>query len=281
MELASQESECSICGGNCDEILRYFVRKQNLAILIRCQDCEFSFVVGPSWLADSFSETLQPLDIGAVDRCSVVLDFVQTVARITGWRSRSRFIDWGGGYGLMTRMARDRGMNFANFDPYVRPLFSAPANLDNLCSTDVIVASEVFLHIENPLHILAELLSFSPVVIITAVVPPDRISAEWWYLMPDTGQHVSFYPLHSLKKMAELTDAKLLSDGRFFHIFSRSELPFRTKVVVRSRTLTFAISYLLRGLFLAARSVNRSSSLTQFDREVIQSGGLLDDWQNV
>lgn len=278
MESANQGHDCVICAGKCVEILRYLVLKQNQAILVRCQNCEFTYVVEPGWLAGSFTETLQPLDVGTVDRCSVVLDFVQAVARITGWSSPTRFLDWGGGYGLMTRMARDRGMNFANFDPYVQSLFSAPANLDRLRPVEVIVASEVFLHIENPLHALSELLSFSPVVIITAAVPPDQISLEWWYLMPDTGQHVSFYPLPSLKKLAELTETKLLSDGRFFHIFSRSELPLRTRALVRSRSLTFTISYLFRGLHLAARSMNRSKSLTQFDQELIQSGGLLDGW---
>lgn len=205
---------------------------------------------------------------------------MQTVARVSSWRADSRFIDWGGGYGLMTRMARDRGINMANFDPFVQPLFSAPANLDRLCPVEVIVASEVFLHIENPLDALGQLLSFSPVVIITAVVPPDRVSPDWWYLMPDTGQHVSFYPVATLKKMAEITETKLITDGRFFHIFSRKELPVRTRVVVRSRFLTFAISYVLDGLLLASRSLDRSKSLTQIDHEVIRSGGLLEEWQN-
>jgi hypothetical protein len=280
MEIAKPEFKCAICGGTSEAILKYPVRKENQAILARCQECNFCFVVSPFWLAGSFSETLQLLDIGTVDRCSLVLDFVQTVARVSRWRVNSRFIDWGGGYGLMTRMARDRGINMANFDPYVQPLFSAPADLDKLCPAEVIVASEVFLHIEKPLEVLSQLLSFSPVVIITAVVPPDRVSPDWWYLMPDTGQHVSFYPVSTLKKLAEMTGTKLMSDGRFFHVFSRTELPFRTRAVVRSRFLTFAISYVLNGLSLVSRSLNRSKSLTQIDYEIIRTGGLLEDWPN-
>jgi hypothetical protein len=280
MEIAKHEFKCAICGESCEEILRYIVRNEHEAILARCQKCEFCFVVVPTWLGGSFSETLQSLDIGTVDRCALVLDFVQTVARVSSWHIDNRFIDWGGGYGLMTRMPRDRGMNMANFDPYVQPLFSAPANLEKLCPAEVIVASEVFLHVENPLDALAQLLSFSPVVIITAVVPPDHISPDWWYLMPDTGQHVSFYPVSTLKKLAEMTEAKLLTDGRFFHIFSREELPFRTRAVVRSRFLTFGISYILDGLSLATRSLHRSRSLTQSDHEVIRSSGFLKEWQN-
>ena len=280
MESAKPEFKCAICGGASEGILSYLVRKENQAILARCQECNFCFVINPNWLTGSFTETLQQLDIGTVDRCSLVLDFVQTVARVSSWPARSRFIDWGGGYGLMTRMARDRGINMANLDPYVQPLFSAPANLDKLCPAEVIVASEVFLHIEKPLEVLAQLLSFSPVVIITAVVPPDHVSPDWWYLMPDTGQHVSFYPISTLKKMAEMTGTKLMSDGRFFHVFSRTELPFRTRALVRSRFLTFASSYVLEGLLLVSRSLNRSKSLTQIDYEVIRTGGLLEDWPN-
>ena len=280
MEIEKHEFKCAICGGSCEGLLQYLVRKEHRATLARCQKCGFCFVANPFWLSGSFYETLQPLDIGTVDRCSLVLDFVQAITRVSSWRADSKFIDWGGGYGLMTRMARDRGINMANFDPYVQPLFSSPANLDNLCPAQVIVASEVFLHIENPLDVLDQLLSFSPVVIITAVVPPDRVSPDWWYLMPDTGQHVSFYPVSTLKKMAEITRTHLISDGRFFHIFSRKELPFRTRTIVRSRFLTFGISYVLNGLLLASRSLNRSRSLTQIDHEVIRSGGFLEEWQD-
>jgi hypothetical protein len=235
------------------------------------------FVHNPHWLAASFRETLQPLDIGAVERCSIVLDFAQAVITTLGV-SRPKVIDWGGGYGLLTRMARDRGLNFASFDPYVTPLFSAPANLKRMCKADLIIVSEVFLHMEQPVEVLKELLTFAHTVIVTAVVPPKLLSSDWWYLMPATGQHVAFYPLQALEKLAEMTNTVLTSDKRFFHVFSERHLSVRAKILIRFRPFAFGLAYLLRGRHLFLQAIGRSNSLTPSDQLIMEQKSSLKDW---
>jgi hypothetical protein len=277
MDSVEKLKPCPICNSSASTLLEYKVRHENDAILVKCHKCSFMFVHNPHWLAASFRETLQPLDIGAVERCSIVLDFAQAVITTLGV-SRPKVIDWGGGYGLLTRMARDRGLNFANFDPYVTPLFSAPANLKRMCKADLIVVSEVFLHMEQPVEVLNELLTFAHTVIVTAVVPPNLLSSDWWYLMPATGQHVAFYPLPTLEKLAEMTKTVLTSDKRFFHVFSKRQLSVRAKILIRFRPFAFGLAYLLRGRYLFLQAIGRSNSLTPSDQLIMEQKSSLKDW---
>lgn len=229
------------------------------------------FVDNPTWIEETFDKKLKDVDLGAVDRCQVVLEFVSELIHASRI-SRMSFIDWGGGYGLLTRMARDRGLNFKNFDPYVDSLFAGPANLPTLEPCQLILAGEVFLHLENPLQTLLELLKYAPIIVITAVVPPKNLQSDWWYLMKSTGQHIAFFPEKSLEKMALLAGVHLTSDSQFFHVFSKEKLNFSSRLVVNYRGIAFLRSYLRVGARNLMRALGRSKSLTEGDQtELIES----------
>jgi hypothetical protein len=128
------------------------------------------------------------------------------------------------------------------------------------------VASEVFLHLTDPLYALRSLLAISEVVVITAVVPPKQIEPNWWYLMPESGQHVSFYPIVSLKELARLTGTQLSSDRRFFHVFSHRRLSIWTRTLIRLRFLAFGVAFVQQGSRLVRTALGNSNSLTLADQ---------------
>lgn len=263
---------CQICGVESVELVSYPVLDDHDATLRRCVGCGFMFVENPTWLDGTFSHELNDMDLGAVDRCQVVLDFVEVLARTERVRS-GRMQDWGGGYGLMTRMARDRGLDCVNFDPYVRPLFAGPAQVTSPVNADITVASEVFLHLRSPLEVLRGLLELSPVVVVTAVVPPRDVTVDWWYLMPSSGQHVAFFPTDTLVRMAELSGAHLVSDGRFFHVYSRQRLRLMSRLVARHRVVAYSTALLLQAVRMFLRGLGRGSSLTPADQLVVDKRG--------
>ncbi len=153
-----------------------------------------------------------------------------------------------------------------NFDPYVRPIFSGSSQVDELVKREVVVASEVFLHLVDPLRELRNLLNFANSVLVTAVVPPENVSADWWYLMPETGQHVSFFPISTLNELARRTTTFLYTDRRFFHLFSKERLPLRQAAIIKWRSLLYLYvfwNYLRR---YALRARGKSFSLTLGDQ---------------
>mgnify|MGYP003338973942 CR=1 FL=1 len=273
MKDAMAPESCPVCADESGVVLRYVVRDQFPAQLRQCHGCGFAWVMDPAWLESSFGAEQHNLDLGAVDRCSVVLDFVEVLVRREKI-STGTFVDWGGGYGLMTRMARDRGLDFRNLDPYVKELFAGPAQLKTMVSADLVVASEVFLHLLDPVASLAELIASGRRVLVTAVVLNGVPDKDWWYLMPSTGQHVAFFTLGSLREMARRTGSTLVTDGRFFHVFSREKMRFSSRAVVRWRSLAYSLAMLNHLRFVALRALGRNPSRTPGDQQMMmQSDG--------
>ena len=268
MDEIKKVAVCKICNSNALFTLAYQILDKYDAQLFRCEFCQFQFIDDPSWLDGTFSDSLQSADIGSVDRCNLVLQFAEELSYALRIQNEMA-IDWGGGYGLLTRMARDRGLDFWNFDPYVRSLFAAPADLSEMQNCSMIVVSEVFLHMTEPLDTLKKLLDYAPIVLITAVVPPKELSTNWWYLTPATGQHVAFYSESTLRVMARLSGTTLVTDGSFFHVFSKKKLSLKSRVLISNRPLIYGVSYLRYGLRMINRSMGRNKSLAQQDQSKI------------
>jgi hypothetical protein len=256
--------KCPICGEAAEVKLHVDIHGRHKQPLFQCSVCCFSFFHQPDWLPQSFSAELNELDLGSVARCLSVADFV--TATFSSDRGTTRLLDWGGGDGLLTRLLRERGFDCVWHDPFVQPRYVGDSIYIEGDHTGIVVASEVFLHLTDPLYALRSLLAISEVVVITAVVPPKQIEPNWWYLMPESGQHVSFYPIVSLKELARLTGTQLSSDRRFFHVFSHRRLSIWTRTLIRLRFLAFGVAFVQQGSRLVRTALGNSNSLTLADQ---------------
>jgi hypothetical protein len=256
--------QCRICRAPAGIAFTVCIRNERNESLFRCSTCSFCFFAEPDWLEQSFSEELNELDIGSVARSLFVADFMTAVFPLR--RSGYTVLDWGGGDGLLTRLLRERGINCVWQDPFVKPRFVGAAIYEPSSRVDVTVVSEVFLHLTDPVSVLRLLLSQSEVVIMTAVVPPKDITAQWWYLMPETGQHVSFYPPPALQALATQTGSRLYTDGRFFHVFSRRKLAFTTRMLIKIRPLAYGRAYIQHGARMIRIASGKSHSMTADDQ---------------
>jgi hypothetical protein len=263
------EVDCPICRALANSAFSVCIRNERNVPLFQCTRCSFYFFAEPDWLAQSFSEELNELDLGSVARSHFVADFVTAVFPLR--KSGYTALDWGGGDGLLTRLLRERGINCVWQDPFVKPRFVGAAIYEPSSRVDVTVVSEVFLHLTNPVSVLRLLLSQSELVIMTAVVPPKDMTAQWWYLMPETGQHVSFYPLPALEALATQTSSRLYSDGRFFHVFSRRKLSFTTRMLIKIRPLAYGRAYLQHGARMIRIASGKSHSMTADDQATLIS----------
>lgn len=257
--------KCVICEGTTEIKLHVDIHDWQKQPLFQCRACSFYFFHQPDWLPQSFSAELNELDLGSVARCSFVADFMAAI--FSSDRENTRVLDWGGGDGLLTRLLRERGFDCVWYDPFVQPRFVGDAIYEGDSPVGVTVASEVFLHLTDPLRALRSLLAISDIVVVTAVVPPKQVNPNWWYLMPETGQHVSFFPITALKELANRTDTCLYSDRRFFHVFADRRLSIWKRMLIRVRPLAFSIAFAQQGWRLMRTSLGRSDSLTLADQE--------------
>ena len=262
--MESQEL-CAVCSGKTKFLFSYELRGEHQAALRECLTCRFTFIVNPHWLADSFSSELNDLDIGSVDRCLILADFIEVLIRAQK-RSKLRFLDWGGGYGLLARVMRDRGFDFISSDVYTRALFVDSSEISEGETFEVVTMSEVALHLTDPVPHLRKILEFTNTLVFTAVIGPNVIPNDWWYLMPDTGQHVAIYHKETLEALANQLGVRITSDGRFFHVLHRERLGVKSRLVIKFRPLAFLFAWFNATARFAKRGLGKNKSLTPADQ---------------
>nr|WP_286178123.1 class I SAM-dependent methyltransferase [Rhodopirellula sp. JC639] len=154
-----------------------------------------------------------------------------------------RLLDYAGGYGVFTRLMRDRGFPFCHTDAYCECLFAKGfevdlANIDRQeierqQSFDCVTAWEVFEHLEDPLGTFDQLLGLGKSLLFSTVLvpdPPPKSADQWWYFLPETGQHISFYTQPALQYVADRFGVSLYSDSAANHLMTHEPLgrnPFR------------------------------------------------------
>jgi hypothetical protein len=250
-----------LCGAPASPRLTFEVLSRFEAQLDECSTCGFIFVPDPHWLAGSFGSQLNRLDVGSVDRTMLVSQFLRGLLGPSPHRRNWKVLDFGGGDGLLTRLLRDAGVDCRWEDPYCEPTYAVGPDPDDVDRFDMVVMSEVALHLTDPLSTFVDLIGRSDRVLFTATVPPHPIPTDWWYLMPSTGQHVAFYPTSAIATLAERLGASWCSDGRFFHLISRVPIGRSTRVRMQHAAVPLLLAQAWSTLDLYRRARGTKPSL--------------------
>ncbi|MCW2749985.1 MAG: class SAM-dependent methyltransferase [Aeromicrobium sp.] len=262
---------CPICAHHTHDVCAYEVRGGHRAELLRCEHCSFTFVADPHWLPGTFNANLNRLDVGSVDRSLLVSSFVRGLLGRYSRRSTWKVLDVGGGDGLFTRVLRDHGLDCRWTDPYCAPVYDVGPAVSATDHFDLAVMGEVALHLEDPLSSFRDVLRSADRLLFTAVVPPVPMSTAWWYLMPSTGQHVSFYPLSSIEEIASQLGVQWCSDGKFFHLLSTVPIEASLRRRIGKRELGLLNGQLMALADLVDRARGKRRSLTEHDQHVAEA----------
>jgi hypothetical protein len=258
---------CSICSSECRQSFNVKIQNKFDADLYTCTKCGFSFYPNQDWIKGSFSDELNSLDLGSVGRVLLACDFLSEFIN-SEKLTNATFLDYGGGYGLQTRIMRDRGFNFKNFDPHTQPLFSKFFTGEPSGRYDLVSLIEVSLHFENPVAEFTKLMELGDYLVFTSVVPDKDFGPDWWYITGESGQHIAFYPLRSLKEIANQSGVLFSSDGKLFHVFHKKPLRIKTRILLRSRYLIFAFAVIRNAAIYFMKALGRNKSLLQQDQEL-------------
>lgn len=188
-----------------------------------CPMCGFVQTDEPYWLEEAYSSAITSLDVGIVQRniknANQLLFFMKFIPD-------GICLDFGGGNGMLTRMMRDYGFDFCHYDKYAKNEYARGFEADMSKKYMLITAFENFEHYVNPLEEIDNLMKFTNVLYFSTELIASRppLVKDWWYYVPVTGQHISFYSLETLKFIAKKYECQLLSDDSYLHILSKTPI---------------------------------------------------------
>ncbi len=236
---------CKICSAESVTYSRAKILNRHEIGYFRCPACGFVQTEEPYWLAEAYADAITHADVGLVQRN---LRRAPIVAALIGafFRADGKFIDYGGGYGLLVRLMRDAGFDFYRSDRHCANLLARgfEAEPDGEGGYELLTAMELFEHLADPFGEIERMLSYSRSIFFTTLLLPEPAPrpGEWWYYVLDQGQHISFYTRKSLEVIAERFGLALVTDGVSRHLLTERRI---------SRLLFNAVSKYKAAMLLA------------------------------
>jgi hypothetical protein len=217
----SEVDTCRACGAPTSPAFETTVLGRYRVNFLRCHNCESLQSEPPYWLGEAYTSAIAATDTGAMVRNLVSQAAVCVIAAMC--RVRGRFLDYGGGAGVLCRMLRDSGFDAYLTDKYSDPVFArAYALSGDECQPGgfaLISAVEVLEHYVDPAGEIGRLFALAPQVLVATTQLYAGEGEGWWYLSRQTGQHIFFYSRKCLDLLARRHGYHYLNAG-WFHVFS-------------------------------------------------------------
>lgn len=257
---AVQQIDCDLCGSVVTALRHGIILGKYDAEYQRCDVCGYVFIANPHWLDEAYEDAIAVTDTGIVARNLHLSETLAALIPSIADRGE-RCLDLGGGTGLLVRLMRDRGFNFHWHDPHARNEFARgfESSLED-GRFAVTTAFEVLEHLVRPRNFIENAIEKSDIFIFsTELYNGYAPQNDWWYLAPETGQHVSFYSEKTLRTLANRYGLEFHSAG-WLHVFAK---PGSLNGVRLGGPLS-----MFRRLFSRLR-IGQQFSLTQTDHEML------------
>lgn len=217
---------CRLCGSKLNFQFKGKILHKYEVSYYLCPNCKLLQTEKPYWLKEAYSQAIAAADTGIIKR-NLYLQKVTSCFLIFFLNKNGKFLDYGGGSGIFTRLMRDKGFDFYWYDPRSEDLFARgfEYNKESNMKFEAITAFEVFEHLVNPKEILDFCFkdSLTDTLIFATQLygktPPSP--TKWWYYSLSAGQHISFYNLETLKFLAKRYGLYLYSTESNFHLMIR------------------------------------------------------------
>jgi hypothetical protein len=256
------KSVCCVCGSQNKNIFTAAVLDKYNITYLQCENCELIQPQQPHfWISEAYNSPITSLDIGIVWRNIYITRVVISIARVFFNTDFKSFVDFGGGYGMLVRMMRDNGFDFYRYDTYCDNLFAKHFDIidNDKKKYELLTAFELFEHLSDPIVEIQKMFELSDNILFSTLVQPQKVysdSAEWWYFMPETGQHLSIYSVKTLNLIAKKFECNYYTDGKMFHLFTRKKISNFIFKLLTNRHLSYIISPLLRKKTLVPKDLD-------------------------
>ena len=232
---------CNICNQKTTEIFSAKLLQKHIVKYYQCKTCSFIQTEKPYWLNEAYSEAIADLDVGYVYR-NITFSKITSEIIKESFEPTGSFLDYGGGYGMFVRLMRDNGFKFFREDLYCPNIFSKHFDIEDIPNNqhfELITSFEVFEHLENPISEIKKMFNYAESILFSTDLQPKQnftSAADWWYFLPETGQHISFYTKKSLEVIAEQLNCHFYTNNGSLHLLSKKKFK-KNPLIIRKYDL--------------------------------------------
>lgn len=226
--------KCPICGVESKYIFQGKVLAKYKAEYYQCPVCGFVFIDSPFWTEEAYNSPITVLDTGIINRNVTMAQNVTILLKILFGKKKIKCLDFGGGYGIFTRMMRDQGYNFGWYDKYSDCLVARGYESSINKKYDCVTAFEVFEHLTEPSSDIKTMIGMADTIIFSTELYDKGFRypnlEEWWYYLPEAGQHVSFYSKKTLEMIAKKNGINYFMINNGLHVMSKYDFSSKMKI---------------------------------------------------
>jgi hypothetical protein len=242
---------CLVCGLEASLLMQGEILHKHTISYFTCKSCECIFTEEPYWLDEAYQESISSLDTGIMARNIGICEQLMLIFN-TNFNPNIRVVDYGGGYGILTRLLRDKGIDAYWSDKFCENLLAKGFEYNGKDKVDVMLAFEVLEHLPNPLEVIKEIMSKTNCFIFSTELLEQvdyKSNKDWWYFMPEAGQHVFFSSTNSMLKIADQLSCEYLYINGLHIIYKPDK--FQLKKISFIRQLLFRVTRVLRRIALS------------------------------
>lgn len=214
---------CILCGEEAVERFEGVILGKYRVKYYQCPRCKLLFTEPPYWLNEAYEDSITSVDTGIMSRNVNNVSLTNCLVDMC-FDKDGTFLDYGGGYGIFTRMMRDLGYNWLWQDKYSSNLVARNYEWDEKDRIELITAFELLEHFDKPKEEFDKLFSISKNLLCSTLLydKTDNIPNfnSWWYYVKSTGQHITFYSEETMIFISKHYGVNYykISDG--LHLFS-------------------------------------------------------------
>jgi hypothetical protein len=191
----------------------------------------------PYWLDEAYQEAIDNTDTGILNRNIVNSAWLELILECL-LIEKGKFVDVAGGYGLLTRLMRDKGFDCYTIDKFCQNLFAKTFEPNTHFKADALFAFEVLEHIEDPLQFLRTIFNqyrCKTIIFSTLTFTHNIPAKDWWYYSFESGKHVTFYQPRTLSLLADHLRCKYYMIDSGIHIITDIAIPRINRIILSNK----------------------------------------------